>query len=285
MGIVFICFLVVNLQGQVDSTDFQTQVDTTCITPPSGQSKAGQMKNLKGDKESGGTEIERVVEELTGFPTVALLKDHAARKMLTPATGGAIVNGDQPGKRGPEKIFWRPKADTVGVAGIKMAKVIKFQYETVLEEKGGVVLPKVPWLQGESDISAFLRADNIMEAVAIYKRATKALFDYVEQEVGVPIDYFIVLTGFPDSTGMVNRGYSQKFINKMNHATALLRDAQRELIAENGNIHYGGDTDGIETAREADPEGKPKDIWHLSAEGCEEAGRRIGECIAEQMRL
>lgn len=259
-----------------------SQSDTTLLTPISGQSKAGQMKNFDGDRESGASELERELSELTGHEVVALQKDSITRKVLTPATGGAIMDGDNPGDRPPEKIFWYPDASKSGKAALKMVEVIQTHHQHLIAQ-GKNVRILIPWMQGESDISAVTRVDDKAEQVKRYKRATVALFEYVEAELGVELEFFIVLTGFPDEEGMKNRKMSQASINRNKMAALLIRTAQRELIAENDNIHFGGDTDGFETAREAHPKDFPEDVWHLSTEANEKVGVMIAKYIADYL--
>ena len=275
---VFLCasLLASNLLAQDDSTVY--------FMPISGQSKAGAMKNFNGDKESGASELERVVSESTGHKSYVLMKDSLTQKTVTPATGGATMDGDNAGDRPPKKIFWYPDANKAGIAANYMLAVIKSQHKYLLEKEAAPIRIMIPWMQGESNISAVASAQDSALATARYKQATKALFDYVERELGVNVEFFIVLTGFPDAIGMENRGWSESLKHRTNLATVLVRSAQKELIAENDNIHYGGDTDGLETVREADPEGKPEDVWHLSSEACEDAGRMMGGFIAKHVQ-
>lgn len=260
------------------------QKEMVIYMPIAGQSKATAMKNFRGDEVAGTTELERVVQEKTGYEAHAVLRDPETRRVTTVASGGSIMDGDNTSKRPPEKIFWYPNANKPGKAGAKMARMIKYHYEELREAQDNSIYVAIPWLQGEADIPTIAVSKDSGAQVARYKQATKDLFEYVQAELGKPANFFIVLTGFPDVKGMENRGWSKDQIGRVMLATKLVRQTQQELIAENDNIFYAGDTDGFETVREATPDKKPKDVWHLSDKATEELGVMIGKHISAHLK-
>jgi len=267
----------------VKSQNFSETV--AIYSPPNGQSNGGGWKNFIGDKESGASCLQDSLESGTKLPVVSLAKD-ADGKIIIPATGGSTVDNATT-SQGDEKIWWYIGEDRPGGALLRSVEIMKAQYADMVAEYGEGVVIKMPWSQGESSVSHLARKKGAEreEVVKRYKQGTKAVFGYMEKELGVPIDFFIIKTRPIDEIGAVGRGFSATQIADYQEAVRIIRLAQDELIAEMDNIHFGADPIGLATARDWEPKKRKDDIWHYHPETYEVLGRTCANNILKQMGL
>ena len=282
--IVFLTSCAQDPQG-LDPKEFEATPKTIdfVFSPPNGQSNAVNWKNFIGDDESGASELERIFQELTGLPSLALPKNEDG-KFIVFAEGGSTVDAKTT-SQGDTKIWWHIEENRPGGALLRSSALLKQELAKLKAQYGDNIVIKMPWAQGESNAS-YIRArktsEEKFEFVERYKIGTKAVFEYVQAELG-HIDFFIVHTSLPDEIGARNRGLTDEQITSLKDACRLIRDAQKELIEELPNVYLGADPLGLATMREWEPVERADDYWHYSPETYEILGRQTGQNIAKQM--
>jgi len=257
---------------------------TAIYSPINGQSNAGGgWKNFIGDKESGASCLEDSIKSVTELPVVSLLKGTNG-KFIISSTGGSTVDNITT-SQGDDKVWWYIDENRPGGALLHSVKIMKAQYADMVTKYGEGVVIKMPWSQGESNASYLARKKGAKRGKIVerYKEGTKKVFAYMEKELGVPIDFFLIKARPIDEDGAVARGFSPHKIADYQEAFRIIRLAQDELIAEMDNVHFGADPLNLATARDWNPEKKKDDIYHYHPETYEVLGRECASSILKQM--
>ena len=280
------CFAMVASAVSAEPSAMAKTKVTGIYAPPNGQSNAAGWKNAIGDGESGASVLRDDLEEVIGKGNVITLLRDADRKPFTPALGSSTVDAKTT-SLGDKKIWWYIEEDRPGGAMMRSLKIMKEQNGDMVAKKGKGVVIKMPWSQGESNTTYASGKEGALqdEVIARYKYGTKKVFDYIQAQLGVPIDFFIVKTSFIDVEGAKNDGATPQQIQALLQAGERIRQAQDELIAENDNVYFGADPIGLATARDYWPKKMKADRYHYSPETYEVLGRRVAKEIIKQMGL
>jgi len=244
--------------------------------PILGQSNGRNMKNFVGDEDAGYTLLESSLSHLTGLTVKSAFED-AAGDPIALAVGGSAVDGDRT-KMSDSKIWWYPDSARPGGALLNALEIMHDQYDTLAQQ--GEVKITLIWSQGEHAAEVIGAASDKDAEAARYLQATQAIFDYIQADMGVPVDFYLMQTDYLNEMGALNEGISQQVIDNIQDGVSRVRSAQENLAGSHGNVHLAVNYDDLLDAFNPLDADKFNDKWHLAADSYEVVGLRLAEYIA-----
>jgi hypothetical protein len=230
-----------------------------------GQSNALRMSARDGDEDSGQSVLRDRLDAAGVVDDVAVANY---------ALGSSVADGDRYNKADTNShlIWWHPdtgmpgQALTNALAGMR-ADVEALQAKSAAGENDGGRI-SIVWSQGETD--AGMIAQGLTDA-ARYKGATLEIFRYIEDELDIPVDFYITQTGRYNAA----EGISQSIIDRKNAGHAAVQQAQKELAEGHEHIHLAATTSRHDMA----------DPLHLTTEAYERVGADLARYMEQDFRL
>ena len=252
-------------------------MSTVIFSPFLGQSNNLSMSIDFGDGVTGIEVYEQQLGAATGYDVMGQLYDTNGRP-VNASVGSSTVDGDNTNQPA-NKIWWYPDAGEAGEALLRAVDIINNSYADLQAQGYTDIIFRPIWAQGESAISEIAKSSNPDAMVARYQQATLDIFDYIENETGLAAEWGIGEIGvFDDEGGAKER--SDYTVEKYLSAGELVRNAQEELAAENGNISITANVDDLQSRYETGEAANSNDGWHYSGESYEIIGARHAESIA-----
>ena len=251
--------------------------------PLLGQSNAQNMHDFVGDDHAGFTRFEETLTQLTGTTTISAFYDETGDP-ITAAIGGSAVDGDVTSLP-DHKTWWYPDSNQPGGALLNAVSLLQSQYQTLAAQ--GDVSMIILWSQGEQTAEAYAAAAPADKADIIqrYSDATRAIFDYLESELGFDMDFYLIQTGHLQKEGALNEGMTEAEIMAVNDGVDQVRLAQEALAATHTDTHLALNQDDLAMAFETGLPNKATDKWHFSPDSYEITGYRLAHIVADEMKL
>jgi Ca2+-binding RTX toxin-like protein len=253
-----------------------TETPTTLYAPFLGQSNAVFMTHFGSDSDSGVSRFEDGLNNLTNYDNVTSVQKDNIGWYTDIAAGWSAVNGDR-GTLEPN-AWWYPEADEPGVLAIRAVDIMSAQMAKL--RAGSSLKPIVIWGQGETETVWMGKDADIEASIDLYKSATLKIFNYIQDQLGDDIEFYIMQTGRYNEDAAREKGISEDFIEKTQRGLAAVREGQHELVTENSDIHLAAVYDDLAMKYEADPITYRTDRWHLDSESYEIVGDRLAEFVA-----
>lgn len=257
--------------------------------PVLGQSNAKMMGLLAKDRDSGINHLQKGLEAQAGFDKVFTLEKYSDGNWKNIAVGGSTVDGNTHTNGG--KIWWYPDDNKAGPCLTDALSVMKTQLASLRAQ--GTVSPVIIWGQGESEASWVGGASTeamLQQRADRYANATREMFDYIKQQLGPDVKFFIMETGRYSTDGALDAGQTQASIDRINRGLKAIDAAQAKLAADYGDTYMGVDYDDLKMRAE-EPSSNPDwksdwttDVWHYSQDAYEVIGDRLAASIAAVMR-
>lgn len=256
-----------------------TPDDIILYTTVLGQSNAQGLRVEAGDNDSGIDHIEAKLTEYTDFYGVeTLFKEEGEYVDL--AVGGSVVNGII--DVADHKKWWLPDTDEPGLALLNAVSIMRLQTETLAQTGKDVKITAV-WGQGESDALRIGEALDVIQAAQDYKDATLSVFNYIRDELGADIDFYIMNTGRYSADAANYNGQSSATTNNIIEGLDYVREAQQEIALQYDFLHLAAVYDDLNMLIETDPVTHAGDEWHIDYDDREIIGDRLGEFIAQDL--
>ena len=278
-----------NWQGQLTADDFIFDANSSepsepeyIYTPMLGQSNASAMYYYQGDTESGMTEFQAQLSELTGKTAIGIFTDENGQ-IENPSTGGSTMDGNN-GNAPADRIWWYLDSGQPGAATTRAIEIMQDHYAK-LDEAGNIHKTALLWMQGENDawtIGAASGAERNVMAQR-YKQATEAVFEHIKASLPGEIEFYMVQTPLPELQAGLNDGISASTMQKLTEGAEWVQQMQQELAASRSDIHLAATIDDLPTS--FDVGDSTTDKWHLAPDAYEIAGLRLADYVAEDIGL
>ncbi|MDH5723625.1 MAG: type I secretion C-terminal target domain-containing protein, partial [Alphaproteobacteria bacterium] len=244
-----------------------------------GQSNAEGLRVLDVDADSGVTRMQDQIEAQADFTNVVMPPLDENGKIVMQAVGGTRAYSES--SNDVDNVWWfldqnRP-ADL-------LIRAVDMMANQIAEQRAlGAVKPVVVWGQGESD--ALPIGQNVAEAdrllaQARYLNATLAVFDYIKDQLGDDIEFYIMQTGRYGEDAALLDGISPATVQNTAEGLTYIRAAQEDIALTRDDVKLAVNYDDLPLLSEVDPVNYGTDTWHFHSEERELIGDRIGDFIA-----
>ena len=248
-----------------------------------GQSNAKGLSTGGTDSESGATRLKSGLLAMTGYDEVVTVLRDPTSSPIDIAVGGTTVDGNRNTGYTPDQVWWYPDENRPGEVLLRAIDIMAVQIADMRAR--GTVTPVVVWGQGEAETRLLGRGPDFDGAVARYKNATYAVFDFIKAHLGSDIEFYIMETGRYNDDAARVAGESEQEIQMVQRGLGLLHTAQEDMAIARADIHLAANYSDLRMLHESNPSQFPTDVWHLDYEDREIIGDRLAAFIAADMGL
>ncbi len=244
-----------------------------------GQSNARGLRIEAGDKVSGITVLQDILQALAHAPVIAAFKN-ADGKFNDLAIGGSRVNGNSTDTAYYQsKDWWFTDTDTPGPVLLKVIDTLSKDLAAQKAQGADVELSFV-WGQGETDAHVIAAAHDKAAAIEQYRINTLKVFDTLKAHFGGDLTIYMMQTGRFLADAASARGYSDRIINAIEYGREQVQQVQEEIASARSDVKIAVNYEDLPMAHEVSPVQYADDPWHLDSDAREEVGARLAEYIA-----